>query len=294
MIETYDSFLDIPIAPGASFLDGDDKLVPGEFGATFDDFATFRPVMLAVAKTQVAPFFHFGHGYRGRPVVAMKYGLRAAGALWHAPGTRPTNKHGLASQHALNKFKKEHHLPRNGVYDKATHIALVPYMNKYALWLLEQERIYRSKKKPHLTREDKVRAAVLASGMFLYNHRWDIPYSQYRPWDVTRIPRVPRRLDCSGGVAWCYMNGGAPEPSGYRSWGYGNTWSQLEHARRNGKITTVAKSKVGDNFQYDGHVTWKVGVDKAGHTRVWSMGHYPLDIYYWDYRHDLIAVCEML
>lgn len=296
MIETYDSFMDLPL-PGASAIipqDGDDRLVPETFGLEWDSGVQNAGTRLfgAVAVTQVAPFFYFKPGYSGRPVKAMKRGLRKAGMLYVAPGKQPTGRHGPLSVKALNRFKREYHLPQNGVYDKATHTHLVPFMDHFALWMLEQERHERAQKqKP--TKEELVRQAVLAAGMFLYNHRWQIPYSQYRPWHTTFIPRVPARLDCSGGTAWCYMNGGAPEPSGYPGWGYGNTWSQLSHARARGKITTVGKAKVGDNFQYDGHVAWKVG-ERDGHTRVWSMGHYPIEIYPYDYRHDLIAVCSML
>jgi len=89
------------------------------------------------------------------------------------------------------------------------------------------------------------------------------------------------------------MNGGALEPSGYPSWGWGNTWTQLDYARKHNSVIPVSMAKVGDHFQYDGHVTWMVGRDSDGKARCWSMGSYPIRILDYDYRDDFISACML-
>lgn len=298
MLIVHDTLLDVPL--DEPDVDGDDRLVPAIEGVPFappiDDRLTITRPMVATA---VAPFFRIEPRDSNYAVVMVARGLWRADFLYKAPGVPFTRLMGPAKVAALNKFKRVAGLPANGIYDRLTHSLLTPYFDAVAIHLGEIERLRRAQE-ANVTKEQRLRAAVVASLIFLYNNRYRMPYNQQRPWPRTRVPMMPPGgLDCSSGKAWGDYNAGAPEPSGFGSWGYGNTTSQLAHYRAVGRsrpatVTAARSAKVADPFYYDGHVTVKVGDDEGGTTRVWSNGHYPCGIYPWDYRRDVRAVCDLV
>ena len=89
-----------------------------------------------------------------------------------------------------------------------------------------------------------------------------------------------------------------PSLSGYTTWGYGNTDTQLARFRRLGRVRESIRNAEMCDPKYYGHgwdpshVAFFIG-RKDGRARVWSNGHFPLGIYDADYRHDGIAVCNL-
>jgi hypothetical protein len=291
LIEIFDSFADVPL--DEPDLDGDDELVPGEYGASYEVVAPRFLLSTAVTtRTMVVPYRRIAPGTpAGLAVVALGRALWRSGYLWRAKGAPIAPQYNRFKREALKKFKREHGLPNTPIYDRATHRLLAEYYDANALSLLHAV-------KPRLTKEERIRLAIVGAGNFLYNHRYQLAYTQRRAYTVTKIPRLPYPgLDCSAGKAWCDMNAGAPEPSGYSGWGYGNTFSQLDRYQRLGRAhmatsTNVRRAKIGDPIYYRGHVAWIIS--EGGNTRVWSFGSYPIRILDWNYRGDAVAVCDLL
>lgn len=288
MIEIFDSFAEVPL--DVPLGDGDDTLVPGDYGIHHEPAPPRMMASAADTQRMVVPYTYLKPGSTGKPVVAAARALWRAGYLYKAPGIPFTAFYGAAKQDAMRRFKRDHGLPPNAIYDKATHALLAQYYDANALALLHAVKVVHPL--------DKIRAAKLGAGNFLYNHRIRLAYTQRRPWSVTRVPNLPLPgLDCSAGEAWCDLNAGAGEPSGYPGWGYGNTDSQLTHFRRTGRahsVTTVTirSAQIGDPIYYQGHVAWVI--EPGPEPRVWSFGHYPIGIYPFDYRGDAVAVCDLL
>ena len=291
MIEVFDTFAHVPLDEIVE--DGDDTLVPGHFGAHHEPVAPRFTASAGGPRPMVVPYTRIEPGDDGRHVLALARALWRAHYLYKAPGVPFTSRYGRAKQQALVKFKVDHGLPGNAMYDRASHTLLAPFYDAYALSLLHTP-------PADVTPEMKIRLRVLGSLNWLYNHRLQLAYTQRRGWSVTRMPRLPLPgLDCSAGKAWGDYNGGAPEPSGYSGWGYGNTDTQLARYRaldRANPATAgyVHRAELADPIYYRGHVAVIISHDDDGTTRVWSFGHYPIGIYEWDYRKDAVAVCDLL
>lgn len=289
MVEVFESFAHVPLDPIG--VDGDDSLIPSAHGIEHAPPPP-REMLANVVRTLVVPYVYLKANSSGPAVVSLARALWRAELLYKAPGVPFTPLLGFAKQRALIAFKREHHLPATAVYDRSTHRALAPYYDSLALGILHAVAT------PPQSPEDKIRLAKLAAGNWLYNNRIAEPYTQRRPWHVTQIPREPFGLDCSGGEAWCdYNAGGIPEPSGFPSWGFGNTTSQLSRYQRLGRAhsptaSRIAAAKIGDPIYYQGHVAWIISTGTT--PRVWSFGSYPISLHEWNYRHDAVAICDLL
>jgi hypothetical protein len=138
------------------------------------------------------------------------------------------------------------------------------------------------------TPEQLARETIVAAAAYWYSHRYQIAYSQYRPFQRGRPPWVPSRWDCSGFVTCCYEAGNAPDPNGRGYDGLGYTGTLMERG------TTVSRYnlKPGDLVFY-GSSLGKPGFPAgspthvalyAGDGAVYSQGSFPMGFYPVAYR----------
>lgn len=139
--------------------------------------------------------------------------------------------------------------------------------------------------------KQEVRQRIIEAGFFWYNHRKEIDYDQFRPYQKCKPPQVPTMWDCSSFVTNCYYGGGAPDPNGRDYDGAGYTGSLLSH----GKVISITQLKPGDLIMYGfsrGKPGFPVGSPThvslfVGGGRVLSLGSYPMGYYEYNYRSDL-------
>lgn len=285
-LAVFDSLLDVPLDKYKGN-DGDDQLVPNGGEKVYQP-SPRRSLATAVSPPDphlAVPYFYLKRGSHGRPVVALVRALSVAGhGAWK--GMLFSSLFGVFAERNLNAFKKKFGLPQNGVYDRAAHAYLAPYYDPYAIvFLLAPE------KKPPI--DVQKRNWFLAELMFLYNRRTYVRYSQERPFDTDKPPGA---LDCSSSGEWAAKWASMKSLSGFTGFGYGNTDSQILHYRRVGGVRSagISAAKIGDPLYYGrgtdpSHVAFFIG---GG--RVWSFGGYPAKILDASYRHDRIAVCDLL
>lgn len=291
MTEILDSLLDVPLDDPAE--DGDDRLVPGEEGARYDPDPGPRFALSLVGEPThlVVPFRGpLKLGSRGAAVVAMKRALAHADCYAWEPNFRRafTPLLGPRAVKGIQKFSRlAQGLDETKVYTREVHAKLARFYDPYSIEHLLP---------PPVSAADKKRNAFQAQLMYLYNRRWHVAYRQTRAWDGRK---PPSSLDCSASGEWAAKWAGLRSLSGYSTWGYGNTDTQIAHLRaRGGRRSSIREAEIGDPkfFGYGGdpsHVAYFIGrVD--GRARVWSNGHYPLGIYDADYRHDGIDVYDLL
>ena len=283
IMQVYDSLLDVPLDE-YSVPDGDDSLVPAEEYSIFEPIIEFSMPLSApseAAQTVVVPFFRLDSKSHGKPVRALNRALSVAGfrkwqkfsPVWNPWVTK-----------ALKNFQKSRGLPQTGVYNRPTHEKLAKFYDAYAIKHLLKAQ------KPTITKEQEKRQDFLAELMFVYNHRWNIYYTQMRPFD-TRKP--PRGLDCSASGEWACKWSEIPSPSGYSTYGYGNTWSQMGRLSRLGRKRNTNSAEIGDFVFYGRggptHVAYWIG---GG--RVWSFGSYPAKILPIYYRSDYLGLYDLM
>lgn len=279
-MNVYDSLLDVPLdQPG---VDADDRLVPAEEGAPYEPVEHHLLLLNAPASAQnlAVPFFRLDSKSRGKPVVALNRALsradyrkwQAFSSVWNPWVTK-----------AVKKFQKDHKLAVTGIYNRETHAKLARYYDAYSIkFLLKQAQ-------PPIDKNMAKRQEFLAELMYIYNIRWNVVYTQRRPFDVYK---PPRGLDCSASGEWGCKWAEIKSPSGYSGYGWGNTWSQRGRLSSLGRKTSIAKAKVGDFLFYGSggptHVAYWIGGN-----RVWSFGSYPAKILSWNYRSDFLDIYSL-
>lgn len=284
VIDVYDSLLDVPLDE-APKEEGDDSTVPGEPGVIH---APPEPRMMMAAisrETAVVPFRGpFRVGMRAPGIKAMKRaGSRAGYVKWHPFDGRFYR----GTREWLLKFQGDNNVPATGVYDTATHARMARFYDAYSINYLLVD--------PADAKDALARKAFLANIMYLYNRRYQMAYSQARPWDGRR---PPWRLDCSSTGEWCGYFSPVGLLSGYTSPGWGNTDTQLSRFRSKGWMRSGIKEAALCDPKYYGrgtdpsHVSFFIG-KSDGVSRVASFGSYPMKILAHDYRHDGIAVCNL-
>lgn len=177
-----------------------------------------------------------------------------------------------------------HHGTPTKAYTRETHRKLARWYDAYNLRLIGQLHAQ--------TREDRLRAAVVAKLQYLYNRRSLMRYTQQRPYDRRN---QPTGLDCSSTKAWADEKAGAPKSGS--PWGFGNTYTQLDHYRRLGRVIVKGRApyakaaKPGDPVYYGApsHVSIYLGGNRCA-----SFGSFPMKILDVDYRDDRSAVCSLL
>lgn len=281
----YDSIHQVPLDTYQGD-DGDDSTVPA--GQQDHQPATIRTLASATQPPEpniVAHYYYAKRGDVGPHILALVRALSVAGhGKWK--GKLFSNKLGLFAEKNLNAFKKKHGLPQNGVYDRATHNQLAKFYDGYAIKFLLNAQT------PKPDKDVQRRNAFIAELMYLYNRRTHEQYTQARAYDTDK---PPYGLDCSSSGEWAAQHGGLKSLSGYRYFGYGNTDSQLSRYRSLRAVRdSIVKAKPGDPLYYGrgtdpSHVAFYLGDG-----RVWSFGGYPIKILAHDYRHDRIAICDLL
>lgn len=290
-VRVYDSLLDVPLDEPPE-QEGDDRTVPGEEGAVHApapvDPAAELLLQLYLDSVLVVPFKGpLQYRSRGKAVIAMKRALAHADCYPWEPnfGRKFTPYLGRRAERAIAKFSRiAPNVAETKVYTRAVHAKLAPFYDPYSIRHLLSG-----------TLDDRQREAFIAELMYLYNRRYQLRYSQARPWDGRK---PPGSLDCSATGEWAAKWAGLPSLSGYTSWGYGNTDTQLARFRRLGRVReSIAAAEPGDPKYYGrgwdpSHVAFYIG-HKDGRARVASFGSYPMGIYAHDYRHDGIATCNL-
>jgi hypothetical protein len=298
VIEVYDSLLDVPL-DDTDEPDGDDSSVPGEEGALYvpEPVAVRFKIDVPIARSIAVRFIPVKRGDRGPAVFAVK--RAALDALGDDRGWKSLAASTPGSKRWAGPFfpglmvrvQKHFHLPSTGRYDHATHLKLAAHYDRFGLALLE------AAAKPVLTKEQKLRIAFLAELTWLYNHRWGIVYRQNRPFDTGKPPWA---LDCSSSGEWAAKWAGLGSLSGYPSFGYGNTDSQLARYRERGMLRSGLLAAIaGDPIYYGrgwdpSHVGFYLGYTKTAGHRSWHFGSFPIKIRPPDYRHDRIAITDLV
>lgn len=281
--EVFDSLLEVPIDEHDWTEDGDDSVLPvGEEGYV-------PPVRLMATLTSVpatrslaVPFIkELKPGMNDLAVKAMARALSHAGYLPWKPFVLGTY-FGWRKKKALIKFKTDHGLSGSAIYGKATHHLLAPYYDQYAIHYLLKGSL-----------DDAAREKFVAQLYYLYNMRYNMPYTQRRPYDRRKPPTLGE--DCSSAGEWAAEMAGMPSLSGLAR-GWGNTYSQLNHFKALGRVrSSILDAKLGDPRYYGSpsHVAYWLGVDGSGTMRVISNGSHPMKILAYDYRSDGHWICNL-
>jgi cell wall-associated NlpC family hydrolase len=284
-LAVFDSLHDVPLDTYEGD-DGDDSLIPTT--PIDHDPPPTRTLTSAAAPPDphiAVPYFYAKRGSHGPAVLALVRALSEAGhGAWK--GQLFSRTLGIFAEKNLNAFKNRFGLPQNGVYDRATHQHLARFYDAYAIKHLLNVTV------PKVDKNLERRNAFIAELMYLYNRRAWEQYTQRRAFD-TRKP--PSGLDCSASGEWAAKWAKLKSLSGYGAYGYGNTDSQLSRYKSvSGVRGSIQAAQPGDPIYYGrggdpSHVAYYLGDG-----RVWSFGSYPIKVLQHDYRHDRIAVCDLL
>lgn len=146
--------------------------------------------------------------------------------------------------------------------------------------------------------EDAMRERMVQAGLFWYGHRWNIAYSQMRPFLLGKPPWVPSRWDCSGFVTNLYYAAGAPDPNGrgYDYLGYTGTLmsrgsklpKDIRECKPGDLIFYGSSRQSNDAFRYGDptHVGMYAGYIESKHMS-FHLGSYPMKYTVYNYRSDI-------
>src|SRR3989304_8311856 len=201
MSNVYDSFLEVPLdIPG---IDGDDSVVPEYENVYYEPAVPFVSETLLTAPKEifVVPYYFMKPGSRGKKVKALNRALSHAGYRKWVKFSETGNPWVTK---ALKNFQEDYNLPATGIYDKKTHEKMARFYDAYSIKCLLAI--------PKVSKEQEKRNDFLAELMYIYNRRWNIVYTQRRPFDIWK---PPRGLDCSASGEWACKWSNIPSPSGY-------------------------------------------------------------------------------
>lgn len=211
------------------------------------------PAALRAAKKPPTPIVPYT-----RPISLGTYGKDVQGAkraIWKANSLgipkAPTKTFGPISVKQLKAFQKAHALPADGVLGPTTLRVLGPFFDAYAFLLYTGY-------PPTGSKEQKLRAAMVAYALWGYNNRAEIHYAEFRPMlYLNALETLPVSEDCSTFATKDYKYAGAADPNGLNYDGYGNTGTMREH----GIVIPLAQALPGDLAHYDNpqHVAIYVG-----------------------------------
>lgn len=200
--------------------------------------------------------------------------------------------------HAINEFQKAHGLTPASKIGQRSHAVLeqTHAENKPHEWAFDQYAIDLCKKyyyEHHKTPEERIRETIVSAAFYWYAHRYNIAYSQTRPFQKCKPPQVPSRWDCSAFVTNCWYAANAPDPNGRKYDGEGYTGTLITNGER---VSSIFKLMPGDLIFYGyspqrpgfrlgdpTHVAIYVGVFNDNHMIV-SNGSYPMHYTYYNYR----------
>lgn len=236
-------------------------------------------------------------GMRGEDVIGYKRAISRAmpdSYKW----AKFTDLYGPAFADAVKEFQKKNKLKADGVIGQRTHDALVQthraeHPKEWAFDNVAVVDIRNYCAQHDQTPEDKVRAGIVNAAWYYYTHRWEIAYSQHRPFPLVKVPRVPNATDCSGFATLCHFNGGAKNPNGRPYDGQGYTGTLMSRGVR---VPSIGQLKPGDlifygfttnpspAFRYGDptHVAVYIGLHN-GVFAVISNGAHPMGLYPYNY-----------
>ncbi len=229
-------------------------------------------------------------GKEGKDVIAHKRALsRAAPSLY--PWMTFTNYYGPRFRDAVEDWQKRKNLQVTGRIGPTTHEALEKAKNKDGEPAFDA--LARKLAKDFCEEFlETPREKIVNAARYWHLHKYEILYSQARPFPVGEPPWYPSRWDCSGFVTSCYYAGGVPDPNrrGYDGQGY--TGTLIEH----GKSISANELKPGDLVFYGKVWQPKPGFPFGapthvavfvGNGMVISNGSYPMGFYPIRYRTDI-------
>lgn len=215
--------------------------------------ALLTPTQLRAAKKPPTPIVPFT-----RPLSLGSYGkdvLGAKRAIWKANGLGipkgATKTFGPIAVKQLKIFQKSNHLATDGVLGTATLRLLGPFFDSYAFLLYTGY-------PPGGSKQQQIRAALVAYALWGYNNRAEIHYAEFRPMSyMSALEMLPVSDDCSTFGTKDYKYAGAPDPNGLGYDGYGNTGTMRAH----GISIPLFQALPGDLAHYDNpqHVAIYVG-----------------------------------
>lgn len=261
-----------------------------------------QPDDLAPLATSTVEFTRYlREGMRGNDVVAYKRALSRAGFMaWG----HFTDVFGPNMAKAVSKFRKQHGLGTQPSIGPKTHVALtLAYkkgtnnqraMDDYARTLLHDYWVAH-----HINPELMKRQAIVAEWLFMYQHRYDCLYRQWRPVPLVRPPAFAHATDCSGLIILGYYVGGARNPnviSGHRLPynGQGYTQSILQAGVKCSRSDLEPADVV--MYGYTVHPSGAFPMGSPTHVAGWtgepgalvvSNGSYPMRHAPYNYRHDV-------
>lgn len=270
-IQVYDSFAEMPLDPEPEW-EGDDSLGMDE---------RLRPRALFAANLVTTPDVYrlvvpypglIHEGMRGDPVYGVKRIVHryahTLSVLQAAPqGQR--RRWGPMFTIKLRRAQKRAGVEATGVWDRATHAALAPWADTYAIDLLNVAP----------TVQEIQTAKLMSFLMGFYNRRYQIRYSQARPTQLRPVSKITE-ADCSGSVAAGMWTAGIlPKVD----WRYTNTDVQIMLGK---PVSSLEQVRLGDVALYGfgtdpGHETCVVSVENG--IRVFSFGSYPARLLNIDY-----------
>lgn len=231
----------------------------------------------------------------GKDVVAHKRAI----SRWNPdvyPWTDFSNIAGEFFMNAVVVFKKQHGLGAERKMGQLAHNALERAHQKYHPrgWAFDARSVELAQEyydAVTISPEEKIRGGIKYAAFFWYMNRMVIHYSQTRPMELLKPPRIPSRWDCSAFATNCHYAGGGPDPNGrgYDRQGYTGTLMSR------GSRTNLDGMKIGDLIFY-GWSGGKPGFNRGdpthvavyvGNNMVISLGHYPMIYARYTYRSDL-------
>lgn len=203
--------------------------------------------------------------------IAGSYFVTAVGKFQKRFGIPPTNTIGPLVHDKLETLPRKGH-PAEHAFDA------------FAINLLENywEAI-------HISPDERIRKNMLLAAQYWYSNRFQISYSQYRPFQMRKPPAIPSRWDCSAFVTNLAYAGGARDPNGRGFDGQGYTGTLSSHGTR----CTLSDLELMDfifyGFSTRGTDAFPYGsathvAAYAGGNKVYSLGSYPMGFYAYNYR----------
>lgn len=199
---------------------------------------------------------------------------------------------------AVREFQRLHNITATGKIGRVTHEALERSKKHGSTqWAFQEYEVELCKdfcREFVQTPDEKVRAAIVDSGFFWYQHRGGIAYSQARPFQLGKPTWIPSRWDCSGFVTSCHYAGGAPDPNGRGYDHLGYTGTLMSQGTAVGNINDLHPGDLifyGSTTRGSGafpvgsptHVALYVGVID-GVPSILSHGSYPMRFLPYNYR----------
>lgn len=231
-------------------------------------------------------------GDKGNDVIAHKRAISRAFPKiypWWTKGFSPT--YGKDFEAAVAQVNRKLTQRNKGIIDRKLHDELEKQRakNKPDEWAFDAYAEHLADQFCHNYGTTSKREQIVSAAWFWYEHRYDIRYSQARPFQKRKPPAVPTEWDCSAFVTNCYYAAEVPDPTGrgYNGLGYtGDFWER-------GHKIPFSAIQIGDPILYGFTTNPRPGFPYGSPTHialyvgkgmVLSMGSYPMKYLDYNYR----------